>query len=875
MSRLPMLARAFLRLVDPNVREFVSGDLQESFDRLSASDGVTSARGWCVKQALGAAVTNPWRPRQRLAMRGDGVIRTLLQDLRYGARMARRQPSFAFVVVLTLALAIGANTVIFSFANVLLLRPLPIRESDRIGWIFTMDPQRGTNRGGLSIPEFLDYRAGLTTFEGIVGTTRGSAVLTGRGDAERVDVSYATANVIDVWGLRMQRGRTFSRDADRPGMPREIVLSDRYWTTHLARDPAVVGTTMTIDGRPATVVGVLAPDIEIGNLSSIDMWIPLELSPTASRLERSVRVTARLKPGVTIAQADEEVRRLAQRLAIEQSASNAGWSARVATTHEAITGPDTWAVLALLVTVVGLVLLIACANLANLVLSASATRRRELAVRSALGASRMRVIRQLLTENFIYGIAGGAAGLLVAYFGLNLVKAVSFDPFFRWVSIDRNVLLFTMGLAIVTPMLFSLLPALHSSRADVNEALKDNGTRSTGGQHVGRSRSVLVVAQLGLAVALLVLATLLVQALRNIANAPLGFDPRPVLTGEIELPRWQFAESPAISTFYEQLLVRLQSTPGIEGAALTNRIPLLGSESSGEVAIEGRPSTRPEDRPWAVPAVVSDTYFSTLGISRVAGRTFSTADAPDRAPAAVVNKEMARRHWGTPEAALGARVSLASDTGDRRWAQIVGVVSDVLRGDREAVNPEIYLSARQRPQRAMTLAIRTADPGSVAPVVRGLVRSADPDVPLTLRPLQDALDEDLSASRVLGGLFVAFALLALVLAASGLYAVVSYSAAQRVKEIGVRVALGAMPGDITRLMLGQAAIRVAIGAAIGVAGGRVLALGASTLLYRVSPSDPRTYVGVTLTLAAIALVASYVPVRRATRVDPLTALRLD
>jgi putative ABC transport system permease protein len=873
MTTLPLAARVLLRLTDPRVREFISGDLEEAYGAAAAAEGRTRARRWAVRQALAAVAQHPWRSGHGHS-RGDGFMRTLFQDLRYGARTARRQPAFSFVVVLTLALAIGANTVIFSFANILLIRPLPIGQNGTLGWVFLVDPHTRGTRGLLSVPEYLDYRHSLSSFDSLAASMRGSVTLTGRGDARRLTASRVSANLIDVWGLRMQAGRTFSAGADRPGAAGEVVLSHRYWRRELNGDPSIVGQSLTIDNRPATIVGVLAPDIEIGNLSEIDVWVPLTLNASGPREERTLRVSGRLKPGIGLAEASADASRVSQVLARQYPAHNEGWYARVAPTREAMTSADTWPIMTLLSLVVGFVLLLACANLANLVLARASGRRRELALRSALGASRRRVVRQMLTENVIYGACGGALGLAVAYGGLALMRAVAYEPFFRMVAIDRNVLVFTSVLAFVTPVLFALLPALQSTRADVSDALKDGG-RTGGGVRAGRSRAVLVVAQLSLAVMLLVLSTLLVQALVNIERAPLGFDAPRLLTARLDLPAWRYPTPAAQDEYREQLLARMRLTGSIEDAAVTDRIPQLDGEPITEVMIPGRVSTRPEDRPWAVVSSVSDAFFAVAGVPLVAGRAFDAGDTASRPGVAIVNREMARRYWGSPERALGATVSLAGDAG-AKTLQVVGVVADVLKADREGVNPQIYVDARQRPGRAFALIVRSADPVSAAPAIRAQVRTLDADVPLyDVRPLQQALDEDLSSSHILGSLFVSFALLALVLAASGLYGVVSYAVAQRVKEFGVRIALGASARDIARLMLAQTGRLVAIGLVLGLAGGRALAMAAMTLLYRVSPSDPATYAGVALGLGAIALLATYVPVRRATSIDPISALRLE
>jgi predicted permease len=876
MSALPLAARVLLRLVDPRVREFIGGDLEEAYGVAAALDGPVRARRWAVGQAAAAVAQYPWRPPRSdsHAARGDGVMRTLWQDLRYGGRTALRQPAFSFVVVLTLALAIGANTVIFSFANILLIRPLPIADSGRVGWLALIDPQTRSDRAPVSIPEFLDYRASMTSFASLAAAARGDVTLTGRGDARRLATNRVTANLPDAWGLQRVAGRPFSAGADAPGAAGEVVIAHHYWVHDLQSDPSIVGQTLMLDNRPATVVGVLAPDIEIGNFSQIDVWVPLTLRADLPRNERTLRVSGRLKPGATVSQASADALRVAQGLAREHPATNEGWSARVIPTREAITGTDTWPILTLLSVVVGFVLLLACANLANLVLSRASGRRRELALRSALGASRPRVVRQMLTENVIYGASGGALGLALAYGGLAAMRAAAYEPFFQMVRIDRNVLAFTSALALLTPILFGILPALQATRTAVGEALKDGG-RGTGAARANRSRDVLVVAQLALAVMLLVLSTLLVQTLVNIERAPLGVDATRLLTARVDLPEWRYSTAAAQDEYREQMLARLRAAGAIENAAVTDRLPQLDGEPSTPVAIAGRDAARAEDRPWAVVATVSDAFFATAGIRLATGRAFDTRDTPQRPAVAIVNREMARRYWGSPAAAIGARVTLSSSAAGTTL-DVVGVADDVLRGDREGVSPQLYLAARQRPARRLALLVRAADPVAAAPTVRAALRSLDADVPLyEVRPLQQALDEDLSSNHVLGSLFMSFALLALVLAASGLYAVVSYAAAQRLKEFGVRLALGATARDIARMMLLQTGRLVAVGLVLGLAGGRVLATGATTLLYRVSPSDPATYAGVAIGLAFVALVASYMPVRRATAIDPVVALRLE
>lgn len=796
----------------------------------------------------------------------------LLQDLRYGARIVWRQPGYSLLIALTLALAIGANTVIFSFANVLALRPLPLRDQDTLGWIFLNDPQRGSTRGPLSISELIDYRASLQSFESIAATTPAAFTLTGRGDAEAIDGSAVTANLPETWGLRMQAGRTFGPGDDQPGAAPVVVLSHQFWTRRFNADPSLVGQALTLNGRPHTVIGVLRPEIEIGNLSLIEVWVPMTLDHAVPRDRRDIRVSARLKPGVTFEQAAAEVRDVSRRLQSEYPATNAGWEARLAPTKEAMTGGDTWLVLGLLITVVGFVLLIACANIANLVLARATGRRRELAVRVAMGASRTRMVRQLLTESLFLGVAGGALGLLVAQAGLVVIRAAAYEPFFKLVVIDRTVLMFTGLLALVTPIVFSLLPALQASRPDVQETLKDSSNRAGGGVRGRRSRSALVVAQLALAMMLLIVSGLLVRTMIEINRTPVGFDRHDLLTIRLELPAWRYTTPASIRQFQEDLTARLQGLPGVRDVAVTDRLPMFG-ESPAQLRIDGYEVPRPQDRPWAVPSRVSERFFSTAGIPLLAGRPFAASDNDLAMPVAIVNAEMARRYWGRENAALGRRVQFE---GDGRWFTIVGVAGDVLRADIRGSNPELYVPSRQDPRPAMALMVRAGEAERLVGPARGEVRAMDLDVPVReIRTIDEAFDDELSSSRILMGMFIAFAALALALAASGLYSVVSYSVTQRRQEIGIRMALGAAGSDIRRMIVRQTLGLVLVGGVIGLAGGALLGNVSASLLFRVSPSDPATYGAVAGMLSLVALAAAYAPVRRAVSVDPLVALRSE
>lgn len=807
------------------------------------------------------------------------MFATLLQDLRYGIRALRRDLGFTAVVIVTLALAIGANTVIFSFTNVLLLRPLPIRDPDRVAWFFGIDPARGRTRADSSYPDYLDWRDGARSFESLAAMTQATYTMTGRGEPRRLRATRVTGNFFSTWGVRPVRGRFFGPPDDRPGAPRVAVLSHRFWKAQLGGAESTIGESLTLDGSPYTVVGVMMPEMEIGNISLIDVWVPLATDPATARRDlRNLRVTGRLEPGVSLEAADAEVRAMTLRLQQQYPDSNKGWGVQVVSTKTAMVGEDSWLVLGLLIAVVVFVLLIACANLANLVLARQVARRRELAVRAALGASRRRLVWQLVMESGVLGIAGGALGLAVGEAGLRIIRAAAYEPFFQLVTIDRNVLLFGLGLSFVTPLLFSLLPALNSSRDDLTEALKEGGARTLGGRHVRRSRNGLVVAQVALAVVLLVLAGLVLRTMAAITAVDQGFDPRGLLTLHLDLPEWKYKDDGTVARFYREALDRIAALPAVRSAGAVRRLPIVEADATARFEIDGRPIAKAEDRPWAAGGFVSRDYFSTTGIPLVRGRAFAASDTTDAPRVAVISTEMARRYWTNADAAVGARIRLESPQGGLGPAvEIVGVVGNTANPDVErAPDPTFYLPIEQAPQRALWIVARGDDPSALAAPVRTVIHSVDPDLAIyQMRPLTIAIEDELSSSQILMGLFVAFAILALLLAAAGLYGVVAYSVSQRLPEMGVRMALGALPGDIRRLVFGQSLKLAAIGLVAGLAGALATARIAAKVLFGVTPTDPLTYGTVLGLLMTVALAASYVPARRAARVDPAKSLRLE
>jgi putative ABC transport system permease protein len=799
-------------------------------------------------------------------------MHTLLQDLRYGLRTAVRQPGYSLLVVLTLALAIGANTVTFSFTNILLVRPLPVRDQSSLVWIFMVNGQQGINRGFVSVPDLLDLRASLRSIENLAGSTPGAATMTGRGEARPLTTSRVTANLLDMWGAEMAAGRRFAQGEDAPGAPAVAILSHRFWQRQFNGDAAIVGQSLTLNGVPHTVVGIVSPVMEIGNLSTIDLWTPFTIDPSLPRDSRVLRVSARLAPGVTFAQADAELRATAERLRNDHPDTNAAWLARLAPTREAIAGGDTWSVLALLSLVVGAVLLLACANIANMVLARATVRRREFAVRSALGASRGRMIRQLLTESILLGLCGGALGLVVAQIGLVAIKAAAYEPIFELISIDRYVLLFTATLSLLTPIVFSMLPALHASRADVNEALKDSNARAGGGVKGRRSRAILVVSQLAIAVSLLIVSTLFVRSMFAITRTAYGIVQAGTVTMRIEAPEWKYRNDAAVKEYFDRLLARLASLPGVVSVATVDRLPLIGSEPTIGLTVDGFTPPTANDRPWAVRLVASDRYFDTAGIPLLAGR----GPRPDEVgePVAVINQEMARRYWSSADRAIGARIQIDGDS--RGWIHVIGICGNIKRADLTGVNPQVFLPASQVPSRAMAMLLRTADSQSLMAAARETVRAVDSDVAIhQLRTFDAALDDELSSSRIVTGMLASFAVLALMLAASGLYGVMAYAVSQRTQEIGIRMALGALTTDISRLVVRQTLVLVLLGCGLGLLAGALMARAAAGLLYDVSPGDPASYGVVVLVLCAVAVAAVYAPIRRATHVDPLRALRSE
>ncbi len=801
-------------------------------------------------------------------------MRDLVQDVRYGARLLVKQPGFTTVVGLTLALAIGANTLIFSIVSFMLLRPLPLRNIDTLASIFAIDPQRGSDRARVSYQDFLDWQAKTRTFSALGAMTSGTYTLSGHGEPMRVEAQRVSWNLLDIWGFKLELGRNFRAEEDAPGAGHAVILSDGFWRRQFAADPGIVGQAITLNGEPYTVVGVLDPEAELGNLSLIDVWTPLALPADTPRDTRDLRVYGRLGPGATVAQASAEVETVARQLQQDHPVTNTGWNARVVPALVAMTGANGWLVLGLLGVFVSLVLVIACANVANLMLARAVARRKEIALRAALGAGRLRLVRQILTESLLLGLLGGAVGLAIAKGGLLIMQAVAYEPFFQQIVLDHRVLVFAASLSLLTPLLFSFLPALQASRLDLNEALKEGGRTSGGGR--GRSRNALVVAQLGLAMTLLVLSGLIIRTAIAEAHLAIGFDPANVLTMHVDLTGPRYPDDERARLFYDTVVDRLARLPGVATAAVVDDLPAFGSPGSTDFSIEGRPAPTLSDRPWALRTTASPDYFRTFDIPLVRGRVFTRDDGPQAAGVALVSREAARRYWpdGDP---VGQRIRLGDPNQAGPWLTVVGVVGDVLNNPdlNGPENPQLYVPAAQHPSRAMAIAVRTTtDAGGLLAAVRSTIHEVDPDQAVyDARTMAQRFHEELASDRLLYGMFTAFAFVALLLASAGLYGVMSYSVAQRSQEFGVRLALGARGADVMRLVMGQGVKLLVVGLAFGLLGGRALAQVIAGVLLGVGPNDPLTFGGVTLVLATVALLASYVPARRAIAIDPIRTLR--
>jgi predicted permease len=800
---------------------------------------------------------------------------SFLLDVRAALRQLARQKAFAAVVIVTLALAIGVNSLVFSFVSFFVLRPLPMKDVPRLVMIFATHPEHARSRALVSYGDFHDWAGEARSFEDLAAGANRTLALTGAGDPLRVRAFAVTASLFRAWGLGTVAGRVIGADDDRKGAPRVALLSHGFWSRRFGADPAVVGQTLRLDGQPHLVVGVVTPDIEIGTLSEVDVWTPLTADADPSdRVGRSLIVTGRLKQGITPLQAAAEIRALSERQQRDHPATNAGWSAQVLPFRSAMTNAESWILLALLQLTVTVVLAIACANLANLTLARGWARQRETAVRSALGAGRGRIVRQLLTEGLVLSVAGGALGVLLAAWGLDLIRSVTFEPFFALVVLDRRVMAYSALISLATPLLFGLWPALRTTSVDLVTALKEGGAAAGASPRRVRARNLLVSAQLALALALLLVAGLVLRAALALQGLHVGFDARDLVTLKTDLPAARYPDDARIRAFGSRLEERLRAIPGVTGVAVAAGRPVFEPGASEPLVVEGTNAPSESARPFALRTAVGAGYFATLRVPIKEGRPLDARDRPGAEPTVVVNEALATRHF-SGSSPIGRRLRIGA--GDVAWRTVVGVAGNVLNAEPGRPHlPQAFVPFDQEPARTMVVLVRTSRTDAIVSAARRELAELDPEQPLyDVKTMEQAFFEALASDRVVTGMFFVFACVALGLATVGLYSLISYLVSQRTREIGVRVALGANRTDVVRMVLGQGTRLLGTGLGVGWLMGLGLGQAMAGALAEVSPSDPLTFTLVPVLLAVVGLAATAVPARRAARVDPATVLRAE
>lgn len=806
----------------------------------------------------------------------------VLQDMRIGLRSLFKTPSFAVLTVLILGLAIGVNTAIFSMVDVLMFRDLPIKDEENLAFIYTLNPSRGTQRTYLSRADFIDVREQARSFESLAAANRsGSFIVSGIDEPVRVQAFEITANTFDVWHVRPLLGRSFAAGEDAPGADRVVMLSHGFWERSFAADPDVVGKEIKLDGYPTTIIGVVDPEMEFGSLAIADVWAPLRLTDTETdRDSHALWTMGRLAPGVTHEQAHQEVTAIWQRLQQQFPETHGGWSARVFEMKDVLADNESWMLFYLLFLTVTIVLAIACSNVATMTLARSSARAKEIAVRAALGAGRGRIVSQLLIESLMLSLAAGALGVVLAHWFLRaltwMADGAQINNFFSALEIDGTVLWFAVGVSFAAPLIFGLLPSLRAARPDLVDTLRE-GSRGNSAAAGLRTRRLLVSAQVALALALMIVAGLLITAIVEMADTEIGFDPTGLLTARLELPEGRYPETERAEEFFDRLLERTLQVPGVQGAALFAWRP--GVEPGPQVSfrIEGKPEAAPDEIPWAMVNVVSPGALQLIGLPLRQGREFTPEDGAGDMPVVIINSDAAERFW-PGEDPLGQRVRLIGTGYLEDGATVVGVFRAMQTGNpQQPTIPSIWMPLRQQPRRSLGLVARVE--GAAASVVTALrreVTSLDPDQPVAdARTMERIFDDFLAGPRSLLSIFVAFAAFALLMAAAGIYGVVSFSVAQRTQEIGIRMALGSTVGGVAGLVVRQAIWMVLGGLLAGSLAGWVLSRLVAASMPGTSLLDPLTLAAVAATLLSAAAIAALIPARRATRVDPLVALRSE
>jgi putative ABC transport system permease protein len=807
------------------------------------------------------------------------------QDLRYTFRLMRKSRAFTAMIVLTLGLGIGANTAIFSIVRAVIFRPLAYSEPDRLAQLWESGLRSGGESDWVSFPNFKDWRRQSHAFDDMAAYRFALLTMTGDGQPESTLGLEVTDRLFVVLGVQSSLGRTFLPGEDTPGRDTVVVISHPLWSRRFGADPAVTGKRVNIEGRSYTVIGVMPPSFRFplgvpgdNMLVPIDLWIPMRSGPDLEdRGSRNFWAIGRLKAGISFAQAGADMDTIAAGLAQRYQGTNRDLGISVAQLQDHLTG-EVHAPLVILLASVGLVLLLACANIANLLLSRAESRRREMAIREALGAGRGRLIRQTLTESLVLALLGGAAGLIAAHFATELLRVFgpANIPRFRETVIDGQVLLFSAGAALGSGVVFGLVPALLNATSNVYDSLKDAGTRATAGPVNLLVRDVLVAGEMALAALLLIGAGLLIRSLVHVMTLDRGFQSSQVLSAFVNLPQTRYADPSKQVSFFEEALRRIRSIPGVQSAAVSDSVPLTGINDQGGFRIEGRPAPlRGHDGPQANRPSISIGYFETMGIRFLEGRPFDQHDQSDSSFVAIISDVAARTYW-PDENPIGKRISVNTVNGKPVWRQIVGVVHATRHFGLEAPQKaEIYVPHTQSPSPFMVLVVRGQhDPAILVPSIRREIAAVDPlQAGFAFQSIDDLLSTAESRRRFETTLLTAFAALASLLAAIGIYGVIAYTVVQRTREIGVRLALGAQPRDVVSMVVKKGLFVSSTGLVVGFAGALALSRLLASLLFGVSPLDLPTFAAVAAALAIMATVSTYLPGRAAAKVDPLVALR--
>lgn len=806
-----------------------------------------------------------------------------LQDIRYGFRMLIKRPGFTIIVVLTLALGIGANTTIFSAVDAVLLNPLPYQDPDRLVAVWETNRQLSAemwDRNEVAMGNFRDWRSRNQVFDQLGSLFTADVNLTGVGEPERIRSCVVTTNFFQVLGIQPMIGRSFLPEEEKIGSPRVVILSSGLWERLFGSDPNLTNKSLTLNGTPVAVIGVMPPgfDLQFPSNTRVDMWLPLRIDPANfDRNNHFLYALARLKPGISRDRAQSEMNLIATQLQQQYPETNAQKDVNIVPLRKQLVG-KVESYLYLLFAAVVFVLMIACANVAGLLLARVTARHKEVAVRIALGASRWRIIRQLLTESIILSALSGLLGLLFAYAGIKLLVTLTPPevPRLHEIGLHIPVFLWTLVISILTGVLFGLAPALQASRPDLNEALKESAGRNQGGFQRGL-RNPLIVSEVAVALLLSVGAGLMIKSFMRLQQVNPGFEANKLLTMNIALPRQKYKEPQQANAFFDQLAERIKTLPGVKSVGGIDPLPFSNSNVTTGFVVEGAPAMPLSDRPDVGQRAVTPAYFETMGIPVLKGRSFTAQDRDNTPHVIIVNEALASRYWPNQDV-IAKRLGFAEDPSKQSWREIVGVVGNVKHQGLEAEpKPEVYFPYQQLPKNFMSVVVRTSsDPVSMIPAIRSQVFAIDKDQPaFDVMTMDQRLAKSVATSRFVMLLLGAFSVLALGLAALGLYGAMAYLVTQRTQEIGLRMALGARRSDVFKLVVGKGMRLAIIGTAIGLVASLALTRVMKTLLFEVTPTDALTLVIVPVVLLTVALLACYIPARRATNVDPLTSLRYE